>query len=269
MYITGIRKNITQRTAVTFLAVILIMSLIFGQNLTPTLAYFTDVETAASNTLQAWSASLWTQTSEVDFNNGILNDVNTALNPGDVKLRKVLMEPTTSTGAEQTWYYAAWSRRAPITITNTGSAQTDYLVRVDVAYDGDMQADFDDIRFVDSDDATPLNFWRETYTASTSAVFWVKIPSIPAGSKTIYMYYGNGTVGNASDGDNTFIFYDTFPGSSLNGSKWNIWSATATVAGSVVAMKRTSSAAFSWNVPNQSSFFSISRYSSSGNSLTL
>jgi len=125
--------------------------------------------------------------------------VDTATSPGDVKLAVV-----------SDWYDTSWTRRAPITISNTGSGLTDYQVKVDVTYDADMQPDFDDIRFVDSDGSTLLSHWRESYIASTSATFWVKVPSIPSGAKTIYMYYGNASASSATSGDATFIFFDDF-----------------------------------------------------------
>jgi len=115
-----------------------------------------------------------------------------------------------SVGSEESWYYTSWSRRAPVTISNPGSDLTDYQVKVDVTYGADMQPDFDDIRFVDSDDSTELSHWRESYTASTSAIFWVKVPSVPSGNKTIYMYYGNAAASSASDGNATFLLYDDF-----------------------------------------------------------
>ena len=108
------------------------------------------------------------------------------------------------------WYDSSWIRRVPVTISNTGSALSDYQISVDVTYDSDMQPDFDDIRFADADGATLLSYWRETYTASTSATFWVNVPSVPAGTKDIFMYYGNVAVSTTSDGDATFEFYDDF-----------------------------------------------------------
>jgi hypothetical protein len=104
-------------------------------------------------------------------------------------------------------------RKKPITITGSGSQETNYQVKVDVTYDSDMQADFDDIRFADSDGATEIDHWRESYTPSTSAVFWVEVPTIPTGGTTIYMYYGNSTASSASSLANTFTsgsFTDTF-----------------------------------------------------------
>ena len=74
-----------------------------------------------------------------------------------------------------------------------------------------MQADFDDIRFTDDDQTTLIDHWREEYTASTSATFWVEVPSIDAASnKTIYMYYGNSNEITQSNGSNTFLFFDNF-----------------------------------------------------------
>jgi len=180
---------------------------------------FADPESTTGNDFQAWASRQWTQTTKAEFEAGVLNQVDTSSSAGDVKLGTTysLLEPTTSTGSEGSWHFTAWSRRAPVTINNSGSALTDFQVRVDVTYDADMQPDFDDIRFVDSDDSTELSHWRESYTASTSAIFWVKVPSIPSGDKTIYMYYGNDAASSASDGNATFIFFDDFSGDL---SKW-------------------------------------------------
>ena len=182
---------------------------------------FIDLESSSGNTLQAWVSNKWVQTTEADFEAGVLSNVDTSSSPGDVKLEIVPQEPTSNVGSEEAWSYASWNRRVPITINNSGSNLTDYQVRVDVTYDADMQPDFDDIRFVDSDDATQLSHWRESYTASTSATFWVKVPSIPSGAKTIYMYYGNAAASSASDGTATFLFYDDFEGGSLD-TKWTL-----------------------------------------------
>jgi predicted ribosomally synthesized peptide with SipW-like signal peptide len=188
------------------LMVLLLVGLIAGQAGTGATAYFTDAESNAGNTFEAWVSSQWVQTTQGDFQAGVLDNVDTSSSPGDVKLEIVLQEPTTTIGLEED----SWSRRAPVTISNPGAGLTDYQVRVDVTYDADMQPDFDDIRFVDSDDSTELSHWRGSYNASTSAIFWVKVPSIPSGNKTIYMYYGNASASSASDGDATFEFFDDF-----------------------------------------------------------
>ena len=154
------------------------------------------------------SFGLWVVNTESEFNDGVLNHVDTSSSPGDVKL-----------GMPEDWYDASWSRRAPVSINNSGSVLTDYQVRVDVTYDADMQSDFDDIRLTASDGTTLLSYWRESYTANTSALFWVKVPSIPAGDSAIFMYYGNPSVSTTSNGTNTFVFFDDFSGDL---SKWTI-----------------------------------------------
>jgi len=155
---------------------------------------------------QALQGSNWVQTSQGDFEAGVLNQVDTSSSPGNVTL-----------AVTSSWFNTSWSRRAPITINNTGSALSDYQVKVDVTYDSDMQPDFDDIRFTAGNGVTSLSYWRESYTASTSAVFWVNVTSIPAGDSTIYMYYGNPSTSSASSVSATFIsasFSDTFADSS-------------------------------------------------------
>ena len=95
-----------------------------------------------------------------------------------------------------------WNRKQVISINNTGLAKTltNYKVRVDVLYNSEMNADFSDIRFTNTDGTTLLNHYRDSYTASTQAVFWVEIPTITASvSVRFYMYYGNAAAATASD----------------------------------------------------------------------
>jgi len=120
---------------------------------------------------------------------------------------------TKPTYAVTNWYSSNWGYRKPIIINNTENASdlTNYQVKISVTYDSDMQADFDDIRFTDSDGTTLISHWLESKTNSSSAIFWVKVPNIPGLSeKTIYMYYGNSSASSASNGDDTFEFFDDF-----------------------------------------------------------
>jgi hypothetical protein len=180
---------------------------LLASNIGVTRSFFVDLESSTGNTFQAWASSEWVQTTEDDFNTGVLQNVQ-VVSPGDVKLA-ILSD----------WWDTSWSCRAPITINNSGSSLTGYQVEVNVTYDADMKPDFSDIRFVDSDGSTLLSHWRGNYALSTSAIFWVKVPSVPAGTKTIYMYYGNPAVSSASDGTATFDFFDDFSGDL---SKWTI-----------------------------------------------
>lgn len=110
---------------------------------------------------------------------------------------------------------AGWTYQSSVTIDNsTGAALTNQqvLVTLDTAAlvtGGKMQADGDDIRFMDSDDTTPLFYWIESGMNSTSTRIWVNIPSIPATStKTIYLYYGNATATAESSMEDTMELFE-------------------------------------------------------------
>ena len=82
-----------------------------------------------------------------------------------------------------------------ITITNIGSALTDYqvLITLDTASlcsSGKLKNDCSDLRFANTD-KTRLNYFVDSGCNSANTKIWVTVPSIPAGSKTIYVYYGN------------------------------------------------------------------------------
>jgi hypothetical protein len=113
-------------------------------------------------------------------------------------------------------------RGRPIIVTgSTAGAASQYVVKVEVTYDVDMQPDFDDLRFTDLSGSTFLDHWRESYQPSTSAIFWVKIPTIPASpeSITICAVYGDNLAVSASNGESTFLFFDDFESGTM--SKWN------------------------------------------------
>lgn len=90
-----------------------------------------------------------------------------------------------------------------------------------------MKADCSDLRFTASDGITQLNYWIESGCNTYYTPVWVNVSSIPTGSSTIYMYYGNANASSASNGNNTFIFFDGFDGTSIDMTKWN----TSTVTG--------------------------------------
>ncbi|MBV6343539.1 DUF2341 domain-containing protein, partial [Candidatus Magnetobacterium casense] len=140
----------------------------------------------------------------------------------------------------------------------TGSSagtQTNYQMRVNVyAASGTdsgssvylnytIQADFDDVRFT-TPSGTSLDSWVETYTSNVSAVFWVEFDSIAASPSVtqFLMYYGNSAATSGSNGDNTFIFFDDFLGTSLNTSKWAGDTAYASVSGGMLTYQNGSAA---------------------------
>jgi len=98
-----------------------------------------------------------------------------------------------------------------------------------------------DLRITDSDKTTLLNFWVEQVIGTSPnriAYVLVKIPSLSANqTKTLYVYFGNSSATNVSNGDNTFLFFDDFPGTSLDTNKWYAFTdGTISVANSEVAL---------------------------------
>lgn len=151
-------------------------------------------------------------------------------------------------------WLSAYTYRKQITISGTtAGAQTNYQMRLtihkgsgsdsgsDVYLSSHCQDDFDDIRFTKSDRETELDYWRETYTSGDNATFWVEFDSIPAspGSANFYIYHGNSTASSDSNGDNTFLFFDNFPGSSLDGNKWTVVQGDVGVTGGTLALTGT------------------------------
>jgi|GEM_PF-966816 len=136
----------------------------------------------------------WIQTSQADFEAGVLNQVNTTFSPGNVILA------TESSG----WYDQAWHQRKSITIDHTkvSADLTDFPVLVSLTSDADLASDaLDsgyDILFTSSDSATKLNHEIEQFDGATGKlVAWVKVPSLSSSSDTvIYIYYGNPSSGN-------------------------------------------------------------------------
>ncbi len=136
---------------------------------------------------------------------------------------------------------AGYARKKAITVTNNVASElSNFQVKIQVAYDADMQGDFDDIRFYASDETTELDYWLETKTDSTSATFWVEVPTIPASSATtIYMFYGNSSVSSSSNGEAVFPFFDTFD-SDPTYSRVGPGNGTYTVSGGTLTLTQTS-----------------------------
>lgn len=93
------------------------------------------------------------------------------------------------------------------------------------------QTDFDDIRFTSDDGSTELYYWRETYSSSTSATFWVNVTLPAAGVAYGHIYYGNDAVSTTSNGHNVMNFFDDFETNDLT-DYWEVidddWSITTT-----------------------------------------
>jgi hypothetical protein len=121
------------------------------------------------------------------------------------------------------WYDTLWTRRDAITVEGSYSgAQSNYPVKLTLPYDTAMKPDFSDLRFTDSSGTLLLSYWVESETNSSSALVWVKVPSVPIAPGTVvfYVYYGNPAALSMSNGDTTFTLFDTFGAGGTLGD-WN------------------------------------------------
>ncbi|MEM3464794.1 MAG: DUF2341 domain-containing protein, partial [Candidatus Bathyarchaeia archaeon] len=130
-------------------------------------------------------------------------------------------------------WLSGWQYRKSHVINAASGAGTNYQVRVkahygtgtdsgeDVYLGGKCRSDFGDIRFTDDDGATLLDYWMEEKVDGDYAIFWVEVADdLSTNPATIYIYYGKSDASTTGNGDNTFLLFDHFEGTSLNPSKW-------------------------------------------------
>jgi len=106
------------------------------------------------------------------------------------------------------WVDPSFIRMKPITVLNAGQTTlTEYDANITVQYDPDMQSDFDDLRFTDAV-GNQLSYFKLSKTNHVVANFLVKIPTVPPGQTTIFMFYGNPTASDQSDFNDIFTWRD-------------------------------------------------------------
>jgi hypothetical protein len=149
-------------------------------------------------------------------------------------------------GAEAAWFDTRYAFRQRVDITNAGSAQTDFQVSFtlntsSLVSSGKMRSDCYDIRITDVG-GNVLPHWIEEGNPgcnSTTTTIWTKMSSISTTGNTLYVYYGNPQAKNAENPNNVFVLFDTFNGSTLDGSKWSTTGSSGTYSISVSGGKVT------------------------------
>ena len=110
-----------------------------------------------------------------------------------------------------TWYNPAWSHRKEILInaTQVDGDLTEFPVLINLGSDAELAAlaqnDGDDLLFTAADGSTQLAHEIEGFDGATGALTaWVKSDLSGSNDTRIYLYYGNGTVGNQEDPENVW-----------------------------------------------------------------
>ena len=128
---------------------------------------------------------LWNQTTQSDFNAGVLNNVDNYSSPDDIKL--------------YTWYNSSWSYRKKVTIDHTKVAGnlTDFPVLINLSSDADLASyagdEGYDILFTSANGTSKLDYDRESFDWNTgNLIAWVRVPILSSTTDTVlYMYFGN------------------------------------------------------------------------------
>jgi len=91
------------------------------------------------------------------------------------------------------WIDPGFTRMKEILVLNSGQETfQNYDLNITVLYDSDMQFNFFDLRFTNQTGVL-LPYYRVKTTNGISCEIMVKIPTVPPGQTTIYMFYGNET----------------------------------------------------------------------------
>ena len=103
------------------------------------------------------------------------------------------------------WTNPAWTKMKTITITNTaGQIFNNNVIYFAIPHVSGMQSEYQDIRFKHQNNPTTwLTYWIERYNATIAHV-WVKVPSIPMGTSTMYLFYGNPSATSQSNYSGVF-----------------------------------------------------------------
>jgi PKD repeat protein len=144
-------------------------------------------------------------------------------------------------------FLSGWTYRKLVTIAGSpDGVLTDYQMRFTIhrsegtdsgenVYLGtNVKEDYSDLRFTTITNEM-LPYWIESSSAS-SAVVWVKVPSIPVTGTQMYVYYGNAGAAAVSNGGSTFAFFDDFTRTNL-GTDWTaVTGSTVSVSNSVMTL---------------------------------
>jgi hypothetical protein len=135
------------------------------------------------------------------------------------------------------WWNLDWAYRVNHTFSNASGAGTNYQVRFHLHWDSGVnsgedlyfheaaQSDFDDVRFLDNDHTTLIDYWVQQDGETVNDTYcWVEIlDNLTASNVTIWIYYGNPVAPSLSNGTNTFIDFDDYEyADSLENHGWNV-----------------------------------------------
>ena len=121
-----------------------------------------------------------------------------------------------------TWCDTDFAKRVNVSVNNTaGSALTDYQVYVNLSTNPINETS---LKVYNSTSCTLRSHWTENETGGNSYGVWINYSAIAASTWTnnTAIYYENAAASSASDGTNTFEFFDDFE--TEGGGEWTKYS---------------------------------------------
>jgi len=106
--------------------------------------------------------------------------------------------------------------------SNVAAAEATLLPPAGQTSTASIATNREDIRITDSDGTTLVSQWMQPPASGSIARPYAKIPLIPVGTKTVYLYYGNAVAPAVDNGDATFEFFDDFKGTAIDTNKWTL-----------------------------------------------
>jgi hypothetical protein len=133
-----------------------------------------------------------------------------------------------------------WSRcrQIPITGSIDGVYSNLVLGPITVPYDSDMKSDFSDVRFMLWNGSQLISLSQGVFskTNSSTATFYVNIPSLPASPNvtTLYMVYGNPNASSIANMAGILTYWDDFEDGKYTGrtapyKNWSVTTGTASI----------------------------------------
>jgi len=126
---------------------------------------FDDLESSNGNTFQAWVSNIWVQTTQGDFEAGVLNQVDTSSSPGDVKL-SLILNPTLviSDNSEQSVKGTTSTLVKTLIFTKSGATYNELRIASNLRIDSTGKIAYSDIRV---DDVSKFNHDTQSETYVT------------------------------------------------------------------------------------------------------
>lgn len=183
------------------------------------------VSNGEASLIAAKKTNVWTQTSQLDFENGTMENLNSSLSPGTLKL-----------SSKSDWWDNNYKYRSRLTIKNKADdiLESGYSVKFVVdakslISGNKLKPNCDDLRIVYFDGSSSKELDRINETACNYALteIWIKTNSpisFNSSDSSYYIYYGNPNANvPPADRNNIYVWWDDFSANTLSSYSVGDW----------------------------------------------